>query len=391
MIAGLVSLILSFQGVANACQDGPVWRLTPETRIGSEDSEEYALTRIGALAIAADGSIVVSDRGDRRLRVFERSGQFVRWIGGTGQGPGEFEYSVNHISLRSDTVEVLEGRRLHLFLRSGELLRTTPVQYDLGVSYRSGPLAARTSTGDLLSFAAIAADAYLSGRVSGMPLVRVDESGTVVNTITTEHLSDETVVVSLPGGRQTLATRFHSRTFAIAPDGDRIVFVSQSVPEAWDPDPIAVTVVGLEGDTLLRRHVQYRPVRIPEAARDSIAAALVRSPQPGLPLPPAERRAIREQAAVPEYYPAVQDVLFGSDGRIWLRRYVQLGTEWCVLDSMGKFEGVVRGGGSLRIHAATASHVWATELDSLDVPTLLHMRIAVPDNERRPGNEGTIR
>jgi hypothetical protein len=388
--AALIGIALILETLSPIQAQQP-WRLIPEVRIGSEESEEYALTRVGAVAIGPDGLLVVADRGDRRLRVFDEQGKFVRWVGGVGNGPGEFTAMPGHVAIRRDTLEVVQGNRLHLFLTDGQLVRTTPIHVDLATYYRVSTILARTPDGDLLGLPALRNDALISGRETRSPLVRVDESGRVLGTATYVDYSKDIVAVRTPSRTFGVARPFGAELIQVGPNGDRIVRIDQHVSEAGKPDAFTVIVLGPEGDTMTVGAVRYQPLRIAKAVRDSIAEALLRDPQPGRPMPAEERRAIREQVSVPEYYPPVSDLLIGYDGRIWLRRYVAEGTEWLILDPECRPLGVVQGGPTLRIHAATATEVWASELNSLDVPTLLRMRIATGERERGSSNEGTIR
>ena len=76
--------------------------LAEELRIGLVNGpEEYAFTQIDALLVGAEGSIYVVDLHSQGIRQFDRNGQFVRWIGREGEGPGEFR-SILGIGALSD-------------------------------------------------------------------------------------------------------------------------------------------------------------------------------------------------------------------------------------------------------------------------------------------------
>lgn len=66
--------------------------LVEELRIGvATGAEEYQFDQIFGLAVDTMGRIFVSNRGTRSVRVYDRSGQWVRDIGRRGSGPGEFQ------------------------------------------------------------------------------------------------------------------------------------------------------------------------------------------------------------------------------------------------------------------------------------------------------------
>jgi hypothetical protein len=71
----------------------------------------------------AAGNILVLDRGDPRIQVFDPEGTYLRTMGREGQGPGEFAQpsyllvTADHVVLRADT------RRLSIWTLDGEHVR----------------------------------------------------------------------------------------------------------------------------------------------------------------------------------------------------------------------------------------------------------------------------
>jgi hypothetical protein len=233
----------------------------------------------------------------------------------------------------------------------------------------------------------------MSGQETQQPVLQIAPDGSRRSTAGLMDLASLGGVVRFPDGRQTRKSPLplYEASFAIGPAGDRLAFVLQTIPESRSPSQFRIAVLDPNGDTLAQSAIAYTPTPIPEDERDSIAAALIRPPQPNRPLPAEDRRAIQQQVRIPEYYPAVAGIVIGSDGRIWLRRFSATGSEWLVLDDQCRPIGVVRGGRTLRIHAATSTHVWASELDEFDVPRLLRLRISAPQGEDDAGDEGTAR
>ena len=75
---------------------GSVWgadaTLVPELSIGELDGPDvYLFGRIGSIALDDDHNVYVFDQQARNVRVFDRSGDWVRTLGGPGQGPGELQ------------------------------------------------------------------------------------------------------------------------------------------------------------------------------------------------------------------------------------------------------------------------------------------------------------
>ena len=66
------------------------------------ETKKESFFRLGALRICIEDTLIVySDR--QRVLLFNRNGSFIRKIGKTGNGPGEFKY-ISHIVFREDTL-----------------------------------------------------------------------------------------------------------------------------------------------------------------------------------------------------------------------------------------------------------------------------------------------
>ena len=84
----------------------PQARLSYVTTIGSE-SGDVVFGFIGGAAFAADGSIFVTDKHERRVGHYTRDGTLIRHFGRKGAGPGEF-LAPSHVSVFGDHVYVLD-------------------------------------------------------------------------------------------------------------------------------------------------------------------------------------------------------------------------------------------------------------------------------------------
>ena len=86
----------------------PEWRLakSPLFRVGHDGAE--VLHRVGGAVVLGNGSVVVSDSGNRRLLVLDATGRVSATLGRQGDGPGEFQ-SIDRISAIGDTVVAFDG------------------------------------------------------------------------------------------------------------------------------------------------------------------------------------------------------------------------------------------------------------------------------------------
>lgn len=102
----------------------------PRTSIGVvHGTAEMELDDVIAAVRLADGSIVVADRGRRELLAFDRQGEFIRSLGGPGEGPGEFA-SINWLQgIAPDTLVAIDAdlQRVTTFTLATGLVRTTHV------------------------------------------------------------------------------------------------------------------------------------------------------------------------------------------------------------------------------------------------------------------------
>ena len=70
---------------------GNILSLKEELSIGGASAEEYSiLAEIDSLAVDEEGTIYALDTKDICVKVYDRSGKFLRTIGRKGRGPGEF-------------------------------------------------------------------------------------------------------------------------------------------------------------------------------------------------------------------------------------------------------------------------------------------------------------
>ncbi len=105
--------------------DGQGWRISaePSIRIGTLDgSEPYLLHSVRAVERLDDGRILVANGGTGEVRLYDRTGTFVRSFGGEGDGPGEFR-ELSGLEVLGDTLTVYDRRngRLTTFELDGGL------------------------------------------------------------------------------------------------------------------------------------------------------------------------------------------------------------------------------------------------------------------------------
>jgi hypothetical protein len=174
----VIGLLLIVGISAEAQTPATQWTLVPELRIGSIDVPEYILTQAGSVAIGSDGSIYVGQSRDRRIRVYDSRGRYVRDVGRQGAGPGEFQ-SVSAMGWRADTLWVTDfvQSRVNLFSREGRVLDVLTINGPTlpGISTRPTPPAALLADGSIVGVPLMSGNA-----ATDAPFVRMSRTGQLI-------------------------------------------------------------------------------------------------------------------------------------------------------------------------------------------------------------------
>lgn len=351
------------------------WTLERELSIGNEESTEYALTRVAAISVDDAGNMYVAQPQDRTIRVFTADGSFVRYIGRSGAGPGEFDQLVGS-GLRGDTLWASDATSVVRFTLEGDLVRDDAV-----LNTATDDPRVRTSAVDYL----LPDGSYAMG-VSFMPTNNPDDWPAEIPMYVRNaagELTHQLGAFSLETIRMYRASNGMPRIvfspfqrlflYTRAPDGSAYVFIRQQAATSEAIATFRGVRTGFRGDTLFARDVEYLPTLVSDAARDSVIQAITGD---GENRQSAEDvRARLEVAPIPDYYPPVQAAIVGSDDSIWLHMQGTPQGEWLVLDSAGNTRARVTGPLGLQILAADADRVWGVELDAYDVPSIVRYRI----------------
>jgi len=103
-----------------------VFRLEEDLTIDNvEEDEEFTFQDIMHLAVDDDENIYASDSKAAFIKVFDKSGNYLRTIGKKGQGPGEFLYPFEILVMPQGELMVndLYQLRVHFFSLDGKFLR----------------------------------------------------------------------------------------------------------------------------------------------------------------------------------------------------------------------------------------------------------------------------
>jgi len=100
-------------------------RFEQELVIGESDDPEESFAEVSNFVVDEAGTIYALDFKDRKLKVFDRKGQFVRSFGEQGQGPGEMELPAGiHLAPNDElVVEDAYARKLVYFNKEGTYIK----------------------------------------------------------------------------------------------------------------------------------------------------------------------------------------------------------------------------------------------------------------------------
>ena len=120
-------------GIVTVHNSGPAgwpdtsgWRLVETGRLVASDSGEEAIVNPAGIAVDPAGRLYVEDRAPPGIKVFDRSGAYIRTIGREGDGPGEYRSPIMAIHDAHLIVQDPNLARLTIYDTSGALLKSWP-------------------------------------------------------------------------------------------------------------------------------------------------------------------------------------------------------------------------------------------------------------------------
>ena len=282
--------------------------LVEEMSIGVADgAEEYMLGEVADIALGRDGSIYVFDRQAPVVRQYDANGRFIRSIGRSGAGPGEYRSTSGIATMRDGRLLLWDtgNWRINVYGTGGE-----PLTQWLTPSGSSGSSVATYSRALLVDTSGL----VITRRIIIIPRefrnrptvwLRYRADGTLVDTLRAPAAPREVPTLMASAGNATASTELPfapKRLVALSPLGyfvagypDRYAF---EIHEAGKP------VVSV------RRDVKAEPVSRTERAeaRRNVEESLRRTD-------PAWSWAGPD---IPEVKPLYSDLQVGLDGRIWI-------------------------------------------------------------------------
>lgn len=379
-----------------ACGNGRTvtWVTTEEYQLGGS-SEAGALFENPVVRIDPERDrVVVADASTARVSVWTSEGELTSLRGRPGEGLGAFPGAGGLFFEEDGTLSVMDGSgsRFAYFASDGEHTRTqlgpgTSLEYE-GMSVRLAPPRdgvylgkATVPPGAEAGVGPFAAD----GPVQREPLLRVRraESGEWLDPepLLWLDISNRVMVAEYPDGRRFFGgQRFADHDQVRLEPGAAIVMRTKG-----GPGSVELIEVDGAGDTVWHRHLQLEPRELSRESVDELLDEMVEGFAPfRIETGQMTRQQLRdifdEALYQPEYLPAAEGrPIPTSSGEIWFRTYE-------VEDGLRVHYAVRRGDMDqpprrvllpewLRLSDATATHVWGTRRDEMDVSRVVGRRL----------------
>lgn len=364
---------------------GKVWTLaaSPVLSIGPRDGPAYVFSRIAAATRLSDGSVVVAERADVHLRIFDSTGRYVRTVGRKGQGPGEFSDIGIMTRLPGDSLAVESLRYTSIIAPDGQFVRQVrygPFAPDLV------PVPLVAVLGRFPNGSAVVGD-FPQGRraarvaarwVDSSTLLLVNASGAVERPL--ERVPAAAFAASV--GPPTLLTFGPELMEASAANHVYLAFGDQYAIREYDATWTLKRIV--------RRAWTAKPLTAPEWDAYVDAWMTLWSTDKGS-LRERDRLA-RSNAPHPDVLPAFVDFLASPSGDLWLRdpdltdaarcaclSSVTAGrSTWSVFDASGRWLGEVRMPARFTPAEVGSDYVLGQQRDPDNVLRVVMYRIVKP-------------
>jgi hypothetical protein len=357
---------------------------TPTLSLGTADgAPEEQFGKLQSAVRLSDGSIVVADRKNSELRLFNPDGKFVRRIGQGGEGPGDFRGLWTIFQRPADTILVWDIylHRLTWFTADGKVRRTLAVEHPASVLdphggratsnvFVAGPL---EGSGALGSHGTIRFNPPTGYTADTLFAVQVSPSGKLAplarlprevfysyapggKGYSTSGIQPLTAEASLAAGGHSLfytdGVRYEIREYALDGKVMRIIRVRRAAMPVTDKDIAAFRARDLE---------EARQSTIHGKATPNTRHELVDFEQ-----------AMLNWISFPKTLPAFTALKLEPNGRVWVREYGDTAQvqHWDSFDRSGRLLGAVDFPAGIEVLEVGADYVLGRFRDQDDVESV---------------------
>lgn len=292
----------------------PVWAATEVATIGA-DSGDASFASVRSLLYSRRGELLVLDDRAKEVKAFDSSGHFLRRIGRTGAGPGEYHWPYS-LAWLGDTLAILDpgNSRIGLFDAHEVWAGQLPVQPITGGSdirlYRTAPSAFWAHGFKVVDGRATSLFIQYTSRGAADTLPFLPFAATRTTTITCEYPDRSLHFFDAP-----FAPRFLQLP---TPTGARAMAVT---------DAYRIDLIGPAGDTVGRIH---REMPLPPIDDSAWTAGLAE-----WNARPAGVKCDAEGFDRPSGKPILSALFYDPQGRLWVEVHAPDGVRYDVYNAEG--------------------------------------------------------
>jgi hypothetical protein len=341
----------------------------PVVRLGGEI--DLPLFQVRGAVLAGD-TIIVAERSTGKIHFFNRTGEFLKSVGGLGQGPGEFDWLLK-IQKQGEDLYAHDPllRRVSQFASDGSFIRS--VRIDPEEEYSGAVLAGVFADRSFLVAALAVGDRRVEG-IYRLPAVlfRYDSAGTYVDSLYS-YLNDDSYSETTSTYGYGSQVPFGRRTISLASGSHYYVIENSDYG------------IGLfhENGTKVRELRPPQEPRVPVSPQHLEAIRRYWGNLPGIPDPVAAKmRRVFDRIPKPDTFPPygwyggprVQIASASSVGDLWVLNGGEL-PAWTVFKQDGALRGHVRAFEEIDVLDADDEVAVVLHWDELDVETVEVRRI----------------
>jgi hypothetical protein len=283
---------------------GKILTLKEDLRLGGPEAKgDYAFNGIITLTVDSQDNIFVLDYKDSHIKVFDKTGKYLRTIGREGQGPGELNglrsVAVDRVSGLLFTLE-LSGRRVSCFDTQGKFIKS--------MSYKGGlPLAMVLDS---------------KGRIYIQEGVISDKESSYIFKKFTSDMESSVILIKAPTLIRTEGTDPFRPIATFAVDHkDQFIY---GYPKAYE-----IQIFGADGKPVRRILKDYQPVEVTPAEIDEVK----KDTPPGIKVDFGKNHA------------AFRKIFSDGEGRLFVQTFEKAktgkGRVFDIFDADGRFMGTV--------------------------------------------------
>lgn len=260
--------------------------LKEDFSLGEGESEEEMFGELTSIDVDSDGNIYILDRKDKKVKIFDSAGKFLRKFGKDGQGPGEMNLPITIQIISNDELVVSDAlnQRLMFYSLEGEFKR----EMSTALKATGFTLPLFDSQGNILGQQIVPTEEKL------MREVRKYDSE--LNSLFTVASIDNTNIV------QGKINPFQVVIFYQL-GKDNAIYCS-------NPDAYEIKVLNTEGKMVRRILKDYDSVKVTEKDKEDF---FERVPEIAGP--------IKDRIEFPKVYPAYQNFTIDEEWRLFVRTF----------------------------------------------------------------------